>query len=283
VQPFLVVIETSHPVVITSSSTPPAASVEARVPPASAGVPPARNEGPSLESGFQILLRSANSFPRRSHECHAPCSFVPMSDRDSGASKMLYPRRARAHSRSHGTLPRTTPPHSQRVLSLPSIAQMIKEPQRLEKNRELYSKAVNSKQPNSLNTAININSKGMLFLFISSIFSLRLDRFSRVQLLSKPKDSDGTGDESVAAQQYSSLAVFIFMKLEFSHHWTNASYMLQCIAMLPCMYLSLCPSYRHYWTSFYLSTNLALYCRHIRDITSLTRGNISFISSHMLS
>jgi len=128
-----------------------------------------------------------------------------------------------------------------------------------------------------------INSKGTSFFFISSIFSPRLYRFSRDQLLSKPNDSDGTGDEGVAAQQYSFLAVFIFMKLQFSHRWTNASYMLQCIAILPCMCSCLCPSYRKCWMSFYLSTNLALYCRRIRDITSLTRENISFISFHMLS
>jgi len=60
---------------------------------------------------------------------------------------------------SRHTLTSTTPPHSQRVFSLPSIARMIKEPQRLEKNRELYSKAVNSKQLNSLNTATNIDPK----------------------------------------------------------------------------------------------------------------------------
>jgi len=76
---------------------------------------------------------------------------------------------------------------------------MIKEPQRFEKNRELYSKAVNSKQSNFLNTTTN-NSKRTSFLFISSIFSPRLYRFSRDQLLSKPNNSDGIGDEGAAAQ-----------------------------------------------------------------------------------
>jgi len=126
---------------------------------------------------------------------------------------MLRPRCV-ANSCSHGTLPRAQH-HSQRVFSLLSIARMIKEPQRLEMNRELYSKAVNSKQPNFLNTAININFKGTSFLFLSSIFSPRLYRFFRDQLLSKSNDSDGIGDKGAAAQHYSILPyllVFLMQK-----------------------------------------------------------------------
>jgi len=62
VQSFLVVVGTPHLAVIKSSLTPPLAAVEARIPSASAGVPPLRNEEPSLGSGFQIPLRTECKF-----------------------------------------------------------------------------------------------------------------------------------------------------------------------------------------------------------------------------
>jgi len=100
------------------------------------------------------------------------------------------------------TLTSTTILYSRHVLSLLSIVRIIiNELQSLEKNRKFYLKKlpIRNNKNSELITTTRLQ-KNVVFLFISSNSLRACIDFSRDQL--KPNDSNGTGDEGAAVQQY---------------------------------------------------------------------------------
>jgi len=108
----------------------------------------------------------------------------------------------------------TTPPHSQRVLSR-QLHEQLKNHRDLKRTGNFIQSC--QLETTELSEHSHHFQRNIVPFYFIDLLSALVSIFPRFNC---SQSQTGTGDEGVAAQQYSSLAVFIFMKLaQFSHRW----------------------------------------------------------------